>query len=173
MFCVNLSFAPFTLCNLWIEQAIHGSSYKAWIHALHSTIHGLCKSMLCMYVYGTHFLKILNLPLFCFDIHHHCLLIPVSSTSPLLLHFIFFFSPLPSVPPLCGISFFPNLCTVPPSPFTFTGKGGYAYLKEWLWWTGLITSECFLFLCITLKDQHLMSMPVVDDFLHNLIITFL
>ena len=26
---------------------IHGSLRKVWIHALHSAIHGLCKSMLC------------------------------------------------------------------------------------------------------------------------------
>ena len=25
------------------------------------------------------------------------------------------------------------------------GQGGYGYLKEWLWWTGLLTSECTFF----------------------------
>ena len=47
MFCTNPSFVPFALHNPWIEQAIHGLSYKAWIHALRSAIHGLRKSMLC------------------------------------------------------------------------------------------------------------------------------
>lgn len=29
-----------------------------------------------------------------------------------------------------------------------TGKGGYAYLKEWLWWAGLILSESsMMYMC--------------------------
>ena len=45
--CANPSFAPFTLCNPWIQLAIHGSSYKEWIHTLLSIVHGLRKSVLC------------------------------------------------------------------------------------------------------------------------------
>lgn len=29
--------------------------------------------------------------------------------------------------------------------FRFTGQGGYAYLKEWLWWAGLISSKWIVY----------------------------
>ena len=28
----------------------------------------------------------------------------------------------------------------PPPPPTHTGSGGFGYLREWLWWAGLLTS---------------------------------
>ena len=28
------------------------------------------------------------------------------------------------------------------------GSGGYAYLREWLWWAGLLTSKFFFFILV-------------------------
>lgn len=44
------------------------------------------------------------------------------------------------------------------------GQGGHAYLKEWLWWAGLLSSKYQKYIQVSIKSNHLHYIIKVNNY---------